>query len=117
MSRDLTPLKDIKEKIVGMWYDPVTEAEYFFHYPVEQEGYAEMLLLQDSALSPVPFKYRVIEENEQLLLELDGKKYSIVEIVETPIPTLSFIGPNDNMIVLYKEGSIKKKKRYFFSFK
>lgn len=112
MNSDWIQLKEAKERIVGMWYDANTKTEYFFRYPNEQEGYAELLLLQDYADSPVPFRYRVIYENQQLFLELDGTKYSIVQLIDTPAPILSFTGSDGNTIVLYK-GSLHQKKKIF----
>ncbi|HXL57032.1 MAG TPA: hypothetical protein VN958_12280 [Chitinophagaceae bacterium] len=102
MTKYDTDLQNAIKDIAGFWYNPSAKTSYCFHLQ-EGKDYSQLYLRQEGLKTSIRFAYRIIKDNEGLILEIDGEKFQLEKITSIPKRTLSFVTANKHVVELVKE--------------
>jgi hypothetical protein len=100
MRKSNIQLQDAISNIAGFWYNSAAKTSYCFHF-LDKE-YSDLYLRQDDRKNFIKFQYRLLKDDEKLILEIDGEKFKLEKIISKPQKKLCFSGANNNVIELYK---------------
>ena len=101
MRKSNIQLQDAISNIAGFWYNSAAKTSYCFHF-LDKE-YSDLYLRQDDRKNFIKFQYRLLKDDEKLILEIDGEKFKLEKITSVPQKKLSFITSNKKVVTLVKD--------------